>query len=111
MKRIVNLLITLITFFILICCTNECFSQKYSIDNEKNMKTSRRYFRKTKEDRIAIKKDKAEKKKKKKAERARKKYLKKYNKKVRGGDSEINKKKKVYKRMKKSQREAKKNRR
>lgn len=99
----------LIIFFILFNSI-ESFGQKYSIDDQKNMKTTKIRTRKTKTDRSIEKKLRKEDQKKKKRIKKGKNFIKKYNKNVSGGGKEINKKDKVYRRMRRSQREAKKNR-
>lgn len=105
-------LVTLLIFILLPVIT---FSQsKYSIDNEKNMKSQKtKHYRPSREEKVVMKIEKAQQKKEKKKERKdrrlHKKAVKKHNKKINGSDNDLVGGKKTYRRMRKSKREARKN--
>ena len=111
----VKYLLQLLTVMLLFLLSSNVFSQNgRSIDNEDYMnKQKTRHYRPSPEERRVMKIEKAQEKKKNKQKRRdtrlHKKAVKKHNKIINGSGRDIVDGKKVYKRMKKSKRIAKKN--
>jgi hypothetical protein len=108
--------IFIIVSFLFILLSSGVFSQKYSIDNERNMKSRKVKKQKlSREERYVIKlqkkQNKQEVQKKKKNEKLYKNAVKKYNKNVGGSGREVVNQEKVYKRMKQNKKAARKNNR